>query len=701
MAKPALREQIAEGITAEKIQGILDKCMAEETQRTVTCAKTSCRHKFTVEVFDARTALEAAKWAVEQGYGKVPNAKPVDEVDFSTRDPFLMSAEERGQLLSKCLPFLEGKAEPPSEQGDARKLAALLVAAAERDLCQGHPAFLIDRMVGTDEREAGEFRFDVLSNEERDAANVTSGLTAAFGRDPAGWPAQLGWRPKTGDWFWQRSVLDEWERHTRTINLKARQLGVTWLACGTNGWTALYEPGSLQLMYRQKEEEAFENVGRVWTLLQSLPQHLWNGAEAELPMRGHDAKSEIKLRKAGRASRILAMTSASASGHGKTARRITLDEFSRIDRAGEIMKAVQPAAGQHGRIHIISTANGRSNPETGEGNQFHYLWEHADESGFHKRFLGWDLHPDRDQDWYDHDPEVRGLKSHERAEQYPANEHEAFMLTNRTFFDREDLNAYRSRIQKPDYRFNFEQQGPAAAAIKRRDDGRVGVIKEPEPGRKYAIGADVATGRGADYSAAYVVDLGSMEFVAEYHARIDADLFARDLHFLGRRYNSALIAVETAGGYGEAVIIPLRDGRAGRPPYPNLYRHVMSSRPTQDVAKVFGFPTNAKTRPLIVNQFEKNVRERLLPYVTDDLLWEMEAFVYHDTGTSPRAQEGSRDDRVLAACIALEMYRLRGEHPDRHRKPPKPRPSLDRPWHDRVTRRRRRFGSRDDTPWAA
>jgi hypothetical protein len=78
--------------------------------------------------------------------------------------------------------------------------------------------------------------------------------------------------------------------------LKARQLGVTWIACGLTADVLCYQRGSLSLMYRQKEEEAFENVGRVWTLLQSLPAHLWNGAEAELPMRGHDAKSEIKLR---------------------------------------------------------------------------------------------------------------------------------------------------------------------------------------------------------------------------------------------------------------------------------------------------------------------------------------------------------------------------------------------------------------------
>jgi len=166
-----------------------------------------------------------------------------------------------------------------------------------------------------------------------------------------------------------------------------------------------------------------------------------------------------------------------------------------------------------------------------------------------------------------------------------------------------------------------------------------------------------------DFSAAYVVDLSNMELVAEYQAKVEADVYARDLHFLGRRYLDSRIAVESAGGFGEAVIVALRDGVAGRPKYPKLYRHVMSSRTSFQEAKTYGFPTNTKTRPLILNQMEQHLREFSLPWVTNDLLHEMSEFVYHDAGTSPRARAGSRDDRVMAAAITLEMFRMYGSHP--------------------------------------
>jgi hypothetical protein len=64
-------------------------------------------------------------------------------------------------------------------------------------------------MVAPDERTGDEFHFDVLTNEER----------VSVGRSP---------REASG-WFWQRDVLDWWMAHNRSLALKARQLGITWL----------------------------------------------------------------------------------------------------------------------------------------------------------------------------------------------------------------------------------------------------------------------------------------------------------------------------------------------------------------------------------------------------------------------------------------------------------------------------------------
>jgi hypothetical protein len=372
-------------------------------------------------------------------------------------------------------------------------------------------------------------------------------------------------------------------------------------------------------------------------------------------------------------SRVVPMTSAAASGHGRTVRRILMDESAHIEKLDSIRKAVEPAAGRS-KIGYISTANGISNEETGEGNEFHRLWITADHTGFTRLFLPYDVHPDRDETWYTTSPDVLSLKSHQRQEQYPRNEIEAFALSNRVWFDPEDLDAYTERVEKPLYEAEFKPVSPTQASLVRRDGAPWKVYREPVAEHNYAFGAVVASGRGMDYSAAFVVDLSNMELVAQFRAKMDADAYALQLHYMGRRYGTALIAVETAGGWGDAVIIPLRDGRAGRPPYPRLYQHVLGSRPELPVAKPYGFPTNTKTRPQILSLLDAAIRDRTLPFVTADLLHEMRVFVEWETGTSPRAQSGSNDDLVMACAITLEMYRQKGHHPNRRTVTPrKPR----------------------------
>ena len=472
---------------------------------------------------------------------------------------------------------------------------------------------------------------------------------------------------RPGGWLWQRDFVNWIHESPRTVTLKARQLGITWLSCGYVLWTALYKRGSLCLVYRQKEEEAQENLQRIWHLMNSLPKNLWNGAVIDKPQRGSIPTEEIRIIfPDGTVSRILAMTSSSTSGHGKTAAVVLLDEFSRIERASEIWKAVQPAAGAEGKVIVVSTANGVSNPETGEGNHFHWLWANADDLGYSKLFLPWSRHPDRDDFWYEYGPEIRPLKTHERAEQFPSNEHEAFTLTNRSFFNPDDLAFYRKRVVEPFFRADFKKKEYGKAILYKSPRGMISFYEFPQEESKYAISADVATGRGLDFSAAHVIDLGTMEFVAEFRGKLDADLFAEQLHFLGRFYNDARIAIEMGGGYGEPVIIALRDGKEGRPPYPRLYRHRQDDRTERVLHKNYGYPINSKTRPLVINQLEKAIRERLIPFLTDHLVNECYTFVYHNNLPSPRAAEGCHDDCVMSAAIALELYRMYGDHPNRY-----------------------------------
>lgn len=465
-------------------------------------------------------------------------------------------------------------------------------------------------------------------------------------------------------WYWQRGLLDEWMACSKHISLKARQIGITWLAGGLALWTLLYTPGSQVLIVSIKEEEAVKVVNRIWDMLQSLPGFLLNGAKTIKPSRGRPT-AEIQLQfPDGRVSVLRGLTSTPSAGHGSTAALVILDEYSRQTYASETWKAVLPTTQGGGRVLVVSTGNGVSN-ERGGGNFFHYLWVNADDAGIKKRFLPWDLHPERDEIWYRVHAEAIPDPA-ERAEQYPRTEQEAFILTGRPYFDVTILQEYaKHHLAKPLYRLDFQttlRNGEVKASLAKWDQGLIRVYSEPDRWGAYAIGADVATGRGQDFSCAYVVDLATMELAAEFHGKLDADLYATQLHFLGRWYNTATVAVETGGGYGDAVLIPLRDGKEGRPAYPRLYRHQLSNRPDLPIAKPFGFPMSSKTRPHVISQLAKALRDRDLPWITGRLLAECGTFVHADTHPSPRAQDGTNDDAVMACAVALEMYRLYGHH---------------------------------------
>jgi hypothetical protein len=76
---------------------------------------------------------------------------------------------------------------------------------------------------------------------------------------------------------------------------------------------------------------------------------------------------------------------------------------------------------------------------------------------------------------------------------------------------------------------------------------------------------------------------------------------------------------------------------------------------------------NVKNRPLVLEGLERALRERAFPYLSRRLVDEMGSFVHRDSNPSPRAQDGSNDDCVMALAIACELWRQFAKHPDQWR----------------------------------
>lgn len=471
--------------------------------------------------------------------------------------------------------------------------------------------------------------------------------------------------PKTGEefffhfdggWEWQREELDSFAEGQIHLRLKARQLGESWLGIGYCLWKCLVQPGTRSLCVSINELEASKLINRAWDLWESLPEHLRFDARVIKPMKYRPSTRIEWEFPDGEVSSLIAMPSTPKAGHGETAAVAFLDEFARHQYDAASWKAFIPTIADGGQIIVVSTANGY-------GNEFYDLWMSAEDRGIEARFLGADLHPGRDKEWF---AQMRKrLSVADMSEQYPMNAAEAFLGTSGCWFDIDALAWYADNLREPAFRFNFvPDEGGARAAVATRSDGWIGVYDKPEKAKDYALYADVATGRGRDFTAVYVIDLSDMNIVAEMHGKIDPDLTAEQLHFLGRWYNTARIAVEMGGGYGEPVVIALRDGKRGRRPYPRLYRHVQDDRPDFKQNITYGFPVTGKTRPLIISGLERAIRDHDLPHIPMTAILECKTFVRADTLPSPRAADGTNDDRVMALCGAVEMFRRFGNHPN-------------------------------------
>jgi hypothetical protein len=334
--------------------------------------------------------------------------------------------------------------------------ASLAKDIADFNRAQADLPFLISKMSGRDERDGTRFTFEHI------ATPLEPGEVSAEGNKLI---------PRDKSWRWQRYVVDQLLSENRWMALKGRQIGVTWIVLAVDVAEAITIPGSTSLLFRQREDEAIDNVRRWWVLYQSLPKIFTEHIKVTRPDKtDRPGRDGVSLRfPDGSFSDIVPMTSSATSGHGRSVRRVILDESAHIEKLSSIRAAVEPAAGR-AKINMISTANGRSNPETGEGNEFHRLWVQGDDSGYRRIFLPYDVHPDRDEAWYESAPEVQSLRVYQRQEQFPRDEHEAFALSDRSFFDPDAMLEYGSRIKAPLRRIRFEASGTSARIV--RDDLR-------------------------------------------------------------------------------------------------------------------------------------------------------------------------------------------------------------------------------------
>ena len=178
-------------------------------------------------------------------------------------------------------------------------------------------------------------------------------------------------------------------------------------------------------------------------------------------------------------------------------------------------------------------------------------------------------------------------------------------------------------------------------------EGPLRIYKMPDVQGAYAIGADVAEGLDhGDYSCAHVLDARSGQQCAVWHGHTPADEFGYELKKLGNFYNNALVGCES-NNHGLTTVTILRQLQ-----YPRLYRDRKVDDITGKVELRYGFRTDQKSKPLILDELGGALRDHDITIYDAPTIKELMTFIRDEKA---KLHGSPHDDRVMSLAIAWKM----------------------------------------------
>jgi len=234
-------------------------------------------------------------------------------------------------------------------------------------------------------------------------------------------------------------------------------------------------------------------------------------------------------------------------------------------------------------------------------------------------------------------------------QEYPSNPMEAFLSSGRHCFNLHKLQ------QKVDLAYanpplmtgDVEDNGKAVV-FNPSDAGPLKIWKAPRQNRMYFVMADPGKGVvDGDWSVAQVFDRASWEQVAIWRGRPDPGAFGEKLCELGYYFNNAIVGSElNESGWAT-------NERMKRNKYPHVFNTKLIWPETEQKQSWDGFPTNEKTRSLILTALRNAVDDDTAYFNDPVTIEEMMTFIQNPKTLKFEAQAQCFDDCVISAAISV------------------------------------------------
>lgn len=404
--------------------------------------------------------------------------------------------------------------------------------------------------------------------------------------------------------------------------LKARQMGFSTGVVGYFYWFAVTHPGTTVALIGYNSELTSEFIAKVKTFWKTTPEEI-------RPTILYNSKSEISFPALG--SKIIVLPSTENVGRGYAIQLALLSEFAFWLKADEKMASLLACV--HGQMVVETTPSE-------VGTAFHKLW--VEENGWVKKEYGW---------WWQYtEKEIEQIRVNMNDQaRFDREFNLQFDSTGRSIFDREALK--RQMVNRLAVGAERTLKDGTKWRVKEEDGLRM--YAPPVPGKSYCAAADVAEGvTGGNYSVFIVFDRETGEEVAFYRGHVPPDVFGEMLDRWGRKYNNAYLAPEI-NNHGLTTITILKQKL-----YPSLYfRPAKYDAVSMETSSRIGWKTTVVTRPLLIDDLAKALREDAIIIHSKELHDEMSVMIYDDRNR-PVAPSNFHDDTVFAAGIALQTFSM-------------------------------------------
>ena len=412
----------------------------------------------------------------------------------------------------------------------------------------------------------------------------------------------------------QDDCVKDFNDNRFNIILKSRQLGLSTLVAAYAVWQACFYKEKNILIIATKLAVAQNFIRKVKTYLKSMPNWLL------VPTIVANNKQQVEF---SNGSQIKAVPTSEDAGRSEALSLLIVDEAAFVRNFDELWMGLYPTLSTGGRAILLSTPNG-------VGGQYHEIYTKAarKENEFNPIKLMWDVHPERDDDWFN--KETKNMSQKQVAQELLCD----FASSGDTFLSAEVLEKIRIMTAGP-----IEKSGP---------NNNVWYWNYPIEGVNYVLSADVARGDSGDYSTFHIINTKDMTVDVEFKGKIPPDHFATLIYDVARRYNQAIVCPEN-NAYGYSVLSKLSDLA-----YKNIYFNSEKEKYSylygegNNIGKA-GFNTNKESREKILANFEEMLRNGRILSKSSRLYSELKTFVWN--GKKIAAMKGYNDDLVMSLAI--------------------------------------------------